>query len=279
MMDIFLKITTNILFILVGASGIICAFWFYNQLPIAWFRDYDFNKDKNSDNPTQPDPRMKRTPDGIWFCMVVLFILFLFFIRYGITLLFICNAFSIFFFSYIFVADKKTRIIPDQFIIGLLFVSLLWMVSDLSYLQEAGEAWYYGVFARVLGGIVGSVVLWIIGTLGSKVLKQEAMGMGDVKLMFACGVIVGISGVFWVLGLSFLLAFIPSLANIIKAQRSKKSPSVYSIRNQTTNSKIISPTNKNQIPFAPFIVVATTLYLLFPSEFEFLYYWYSQLSF
>lgn len=256
-MRTFSIVLADILFLLTGLIGSIAAFWLYNRFPPAWFRDYADSLKSDFDLSSLPDPRMKRFPDGVWFCSVLVFVLFLFFIQYALTLAFLCSILTLFFFSFIFVADQKTRIIPDQFISGLLFVSLLWMVNDFSYLQETGDAWYRNILMRILGGIVGSVILFGIGWIGSRIFKQEAMGMGDVKLIFACGVLVGASGILWVLVLSFLLAFFPALFNMIRIRRDKK----------------------KQIPFAPFIVVAATLYLLFPSEFDLFFFWYRQLSF
>jgi len=255
-MDVFIQILANLLVLAAGASGSVGAFWFYNQLPRAWFLDYDDSAKKDADFSSAPDPRMNRFPDGVWFCAILLFVLFLFYIRYGLSLTFFCNVFSIFFFAYVFVADKKTQIIPDQLIIGMLFVSLLWMVNDMSYIQESGEVWYWGILMRILGGMAGGGILWGIAAAGSKLLKQEAMGMGDVKLILACGLFVGISGIFWVLILSFLFAFFPAVIHAISKRQIKK-----------------------RIPFAPFIVIAAALYLLFPSEFALFYHWYSQWTF
>ena len=256
-MGIFSILLSDVLFLLTGMIGSVAAFWLYNRFPPAWFLD-DGDSSKTGhdhDRSLPPDPRMKRFPDGVWFCSVLVFVLFLFFIRYGLSLVFLCGMLSVVFFAFIFVADQKIRIIPDQFIAGLLFVSLLWMVNDFTYLHDSGDAWYRYILMRVLGGIVGGVILFGIGWIGSRIFKEEAMGMGDVKLVFACGVLVGMSGIMWVLALSFLFAFFPALVHLLRIRRVRR----------------------KQIPFAPFIVVAATLYLLFPSEFDLFFFWYRQL--
>ena len=261
-MEIFIRILSNILFLAAGLLGSIGAFLLYNRLPPAWFLDYGENVPKAVNDPARPSPRMKRFPEGIWFCVILLFVFFLFYIQCGLSLLLVCNLFSVFFLSYVCVADVKTRIIPDQFIIGLLFASLLFMVDDLSFIQESGGTWYRGILMRLLGGAAGGLILWLVKTLGSALFKQEAVGMGDVKLLFACGLLAGFSGVFWVIALSFLFAFLPALNRLIHLTQSKQHPA-----------------SAKQLPFAPFIVAATTLYLLFPAEFAFVSHWYGNLTF
>jgi len=294
-MDIFIIILNNSFFLVFGAAASFGAFWFYNQFPSVWFRDYDFisnesTPDKNDQigkpMSIQPDPRMRKFPDGVWFCSLLTFLIFALYLLFGFTLLFICDIFCILLFSYIFVSDKKTQIIPDQFIFGLFFVSLLFMVNDLSYLQESGDAWYLSILMRLLGGIFDGLFLWLIGTIGSRLLKQEAIGMGDVKLIFACGIIVGIGGVFWVLILSFLLAFPPSVLTIVRNRKHYSAPNhmLPPFTSETSNNPITHETSgnkpdreSNRLPFAPFIVISATLYLMFPDAFGMIFYWYSNL--
>jgi len=285
-MDIFIKILSNLLFLVSGAATSFGAFWFYNQFPLVWFRDYDFvdheivpneNDRTGRPIPIHPDPRMRKFPDGVWFCSIFTFLFFAFYLLFGFTLLFICDIFCILLFSYIFVSDKKTQIIPDQFIFGLFFVSLLFMVNDLSYLQESGDSWYLAILTRLLGGIAGGLVLWLIGTIGSRLLKQEAIGMGDVKLIFACGIIVGIGGAFWVLILSFLLAFPPAVLNIVRNRKHYSAPN-HMLPPITSETSVNEPGKEsNRLPFAPFIVISATLYLMFPDAFGMIFYWYGNL--
>jgi hypothetical protein len=48
-----------------------------------------------------------------------------------------------------------------------------------------------GFLGSLLGGLVGGFVVWLTRILGSLVFGREAMGMGDVDLMFGVGAIVG----------------------------------------------------------------------------------------
>ncbi|MHB1484938.1 MAG: prepilin peptidase [Saccharofermentanales bacterium] len=265
-MSAFLKIITSFLFIILEILVSYCVFRFYNLFPRGWFRDYDSEKGPdghyidNDEQQVHPSPRMKDFPDAVWFCSILVFIIFLFFVQYGITYIFICSLLTVLIFSYIFVADLKTRIIPDQFIFSLFFVSFFWIANDLAIVNDTGGKWYWLILMRIAGGLAGGTIFWLISRIGTKLLKQEAMGMGDVKLAAACGVIVSYSGIYWLLILSFLLAFIPAMLNLIKG-----------IHHRGIHFE--------SIPFGPFIVTAATVYLLFPDMFALIYYWYSHLVF
>lgn len=254
-MSAFLKIITSFLFIILEILVSYCIYRFYNLFPRGWFRDYD-----DDETDVHANPRMKSFPDAIWFCSILVFIIFLFFVQYGISYLFICDLLTVLVFSYVFVADLKTRIIPDQFIFSLFFISFFWIASDLTIVDDTGAKWYWLILMRIAGGLVGGSVFWLIARIGTKLLKQEAMGMGDVKLAAACGVIVSYDGIYWLLILSFLLAFIPAMLNLIRNIHNRD------IRHES-------------MPFGPFIISAATAYLLFPDIFALIYYWYSHLVF
>lgn len=48
-----------------------------------------------------------------------------------------------------------------------------------------------GFLAALLGGMVGAFTVWLTRILGSIAFGREAMGMGDVDLMFGVGTIIG----------------------------------------------------------------------------------------
>src|SRR5688500_1474053 len=47
-----------------------------------------------------------------------------------------------------------------------------------------------GLFGAVLGALVGGMVVWVVRILGTLGFGREAMGMGDVHLMFSVGAVV-----------------------------------------------------------------------------------------
>lgn len=143
----------------------------------------------------------------------------------------------------IIVADLKTRIIPDQFILALVPGGLLLWVVEIF----AGDfAWWQGLLLRLLAGLLGGLVLWGCGWLAGKLMKREAMGMGDVKLLAVCSFVVGLNDLPFLFCLSFLLAaFVAIPVLVSRLWRRDASP---------------------EIAFGPYIALSTLLILLFSEQ-------------
>lgn len=100
------------------------------------------------------------------------------------------------------VTDARHYLIPDEYTIGGLILGLLLALrSGLPGLWEA-----------LLGAGVGFGMLWLVAWVGERLLRKEAMGGGDIKMMAMVGAFVGWKGVLLtVFGGSLLgtLIFIP----------------------------------------------------------------------
>ena len=98
--------------------------------------------------------------------------------------------------------DARAYIIPDEFTWGGLAFGLL---SALAVGAPAlGQA--------LLGAAVGFGLLWLVGAVGGWVLKQDAMGGGDIKMMAMVGAFLGWRGVLLTIFLGALLGsliFVP----------------------------------------------------------------------
>ena len=77
--------------------------------------------------------------------------------------------------------DQEHKFIPDRFQIVLLLLGIVLCVfgSDI--------AWH----ERLIGLAVGGGIMLLFYGLGFLLFKREAMGIGDIKLMAVCGLIVG----------------------------------------------------------------------------------------
>jgi len=95
-------------------------------------------------------------------------------------------------------ADMETRILPDQFTIGGFWAGLALativphevgffsMLSGIGPpLGSIGEALFAAGFAS------GSI--WIVGVLYRRIRQREGLGFGDVKMLAAMGVFLGLS--------------------------------------------------------------------------------------
>ncbi len=81
--------------------------------------------------------------------------------------------------------DASHRIIPDSLSLGGLAAALV-----LALLPQG-----QGLLQAFLGLLCGGGVLWVIALVGEKVLKKEAMGGGDIKLMAMAGALLGVKKV------------------------------------------------------------------------------------
>lgn len=91
-----------------------------------------------------------------------------------------------------------------------------WPINQLA---AAGfPAWLVSLAGAIFGGIVGGGSLWLVGELWKRLRGVEAMGLGDVKMMFGVGALLG-----WRLTLLtiFLGAFGGALIGIVLVMRQK----------------------------------------------------------
>ena len=130
-------------------------------------------------------------------------------------------------------ADLEGFIIPDGFIIAAVIVRAVFiLISD----EPVSE-----LIFSVLGGIAIATGLIIIVTLFEKLAKREAMGGGDIKLVFAVGLYLG-----WQKNL--LCLFIACIIGIVFGAVTQKS------RETQEDARIF--------PFGPSIAAAAWLCLL-----------------
>ncbi len=106
--------------------------------------------------------------------------------------------------------DIREYIIPDEFnFVGLAIGLLFALAGGLHTLLPA-----------LIGAVTGFGLLWAIGFGGSLLLKKEAMGGGDIKMMAMVGAFIGWQGVLLTIFLGSLLGTIIFLPlNLIGPKR------------------------------------------------------------
>ncbi len=139
----------------------------------------------------------------------------------------------------IIVSDLKTRIIPDQFVLALLPGGVfLWAVDGF-----AGKpSWGTSILLRLLAGILGGFLLFLCGWVAEKIMRREAMGMGDVKLLAACAFLTGLPELPYLIFLAFITAAVVAIPLLIR--------------------RIWRPNSDPELAFGPYIALATMLVLL-----------------
>lgn len=97
--------------------------------------------------------------------------------------------------------DLKEMILPDEMTLPGIAIGVI-LSFYVPELHGAASRWD-GLWASVLGALVGAGTLWGIGVVGKWIFRKEAMGFGDVKLMAMVGSLIGTAKVLLV---NFILA-------------------------------------------------------------------------
>ena len=102
--------------------------------------------------------------------------------------------------SSVTVNDMKRREIPDltTIVFSLLFIAVIWWFDGPS-----------GLLAGAIGAAVPAVLLLV-----AMLIKKNSVGLGDIKMVAACGLICGFPGVFFVMFRAALAILVYSLWGI-----------------------------------------------------------------
>lgn len=140
--------------------------------------------------------------------------------------------------------DLEHMLVFDRFVIILAALGVAGIFFD------SFTVWW----SHLVGGLGGGLILFLLGWALTKILKKDALGGGDVKLVAACGLLLG-----WEkLVLSMLIASLSASFVLLVLRLVRKDE------------------RGMEYPFAPFIV-AGALVALFAGEF--IINWYLQLIF
>lgn len=113
--------------------------------------------------------------------------------------------------------------------------------TPLTYLQNY-PVWLVSLVGAIFGGLVGGGFLWLVGEVWKRLRGVDAMGLGDVKMMFAVGALLG-----W--RLTFLSIFLGAFSGAVIG--------LFEIYKQKEKNM------QAQIPFGIFLGIGSILALLF----------------
>jgi leader peptidase (prepilin peptidase) / N-methyltransferase len=100
------------------------------------------------------------------------------------------------------VIDTRYKIIPDQLTLPVIVIGI---AASVAFPEIQLEATRLGAFREAfLGALLGGGFLYAAGTIAEWILKKEAMGGGDVKLLAAIGAVLGWQAVLWTIFVSSL---------------------------------------------------------------------------
>ena len=133
----------------------------------------------------------------------------------------------------IFITDFKYMIILDSPLVigGLAILLLKWYYYDLKT-----------VGLSILSGAILFVLMLLIGWLGKKIFKKEALGGGDIKLAFIIGILLDIRLGLVAIIISSLIAMPYALAALLLGKN-------------------------GEVPYGPFLVGSMGLVFMFSEKF------------
>jgi len=172
---------------------------------------------------------------------------FLFYLKFGLG---IKLFFSLILTIFLIIAsgiDFSHRIIPDKLNYSLIFIGLsfsffnpfLHLTPYTLHLTPRSlhiTRFLYALCSMLIAG----AFLYLLGLLGEKIFKKEAMGGGDIKLLAGIATFVGIENIFWII---FIASLSAAIAGVLEILFKKKEFS-------------------HTLPFAPYLSLGTFTVLL-----------------
>ena len=142
-------------------------------------------------------------------------------------------------FIIIFFIDLKHFIIPNSITFPLM------VLGFAKSFDPNLNSIFPNYINSLIGGIFGYGIIWSIIYFYKKIRNKEGMGLGDAKLFAVIGFWFGWISLPFIIFLSSTIALISIVPDLLK--KSKKLTS--------------------QIPFGPYIIIATIVYLIFKDKF------------
>ena len=167
----------------------------------------------------------------------ILFFIIIYFL-YGITLTTLLLMVLSLSFIIIFFIDLKHFIIPNQITFSMMALGFL------KSFDPNLNSLFPNYINSLIGGLLGYGIIWSIIYFYKQFRKKEGMGLGDAKLFAVVGFWFGWLAIPFIIFLSSIIALLSVVPSLLK------------------NSKTMS----SQIPFGPYIIIGTLVYLIFQSN-------------
>ena len=266
--------------IVLGAGFGLLITWLFGKFPESWLQDYGV---KETDPDYRVSKRMRWFPEGLVACIICA-------VCYIVAVIFCGNSYIGTGFKplhllvivllipdlvLVMMSDKLNRIIPDQFSAYIAIVGVLSVVSDLTegsvwFTPEA--KWYMPVLNKVIASVIGGGVVWIIGVVSITFFGKESIGMGDMRLLFATGLITGCYGIIVLIYVAIFTALIWAIPLLIRKRRRiarentmiKASPDPRKARLelQREKAKIHFAEDPDYMAFGPFLALGCGVFCI-----------------
>ena len=169
----------------------------------------------------------------------ILFFTIIYFL-YGITLTTLLLMVLSLSFIIIFFIDLKHFIIPNEITFSMMALGFI------KSFDPNLNSIFPNYINSLIGGLLGYGIIWSIIYFYKQVRKKEGMGLGDAKLFGVIGFWFGWLAIPFIIFLSSVIALLSVVPSLLK------------------NSRTMS----SQIPFGPYIIIGTLIYLFFENSFK-----------
>lgn len=253
--------------------------WLFGKFPEKWLQDYGVQE-------TDPDyrvsKRMRWMPEGLIACIICA-------VCYIVAVIFCANSYIVTFkplhllvivflipdLVLVMMSDKLNRIIPDQFSVYIALVGVISIISDLtegSVWFTAEAKWYMPILNKIIASVIGGGVVWLIGIVSITFFGKESIGMGDMRLLFATGLITGCYGIIVLIYVAIFTALIWAVPLLIRKRRRiarenaaiKASPDPRKARLelQREKAKIHFAEDPDYMAFGPFLALGCGVFCI-----------------
>lgn len=279
--------------LILAVTGALISFpiqYMFSRMPEAWLQDYNYDPKAKDYRPAK---RMDFFPHT--FCVLAFLAVVFFLTSYtNPTYLSGPKVFHLVFallpalpLTMVILSDMLNRIIPDQLTAVAGLICVFGFMADLmegSLWIPQGSPWYLFVLNRVLGGLIGAVLLWGIGFLGSMFSGRESLGFGDVKLLGACGLLSGAYGLTFVIFIAFVAGGIFAVPLLVRKRIrihkeelliiQSENPEETRLKLEAKREAMAYADDPDYIAFGPFLAIGTITFLVLETQF---YQFFSQL--
>ncbi|MBR2821542.1 MAG: prepilin peptidase [Clostridiales bacterium] len=271
---------TALYYVLAVVAGVLAGAiitYLFGKFPDKWLQDYGVTPE---DPDYRPSKRMRPFPEGLIaavFCAV----------SYCATVFFCKEAYIDTFkpmhlavillviptLALVMMADKLNRIIPDQFTIFIGVCGILSVLADVfegSVWFSPDVKWWIPILNKVIASLVGAGFIWLIASLSLTFLGREGMGLGDVWLLLATGLVTGCYGLIVLIYVAIFAALffaVPMLVRKIKRLNAEKKriknakdPRAEKLLIQREKAKIHFAEDPDYLAFGPFLALGCAVF-------------------
>jgi len=210
--DNILRITSFAVAVVLGWLAGNGAVYIFNRLPAKWLTDYgETPKAELLDTKVM---RLNGYPWKLLFSMLLIasgiwLVEKYWRLGYGpwsVLALVIASLITLWILLLIGFADGKYGIIPDQLVVVLALTAVAYAPYKENF------------FDPLYGALLGGGLFLLIGAMAKMIYKKDVLGMGDVKLLTAIGLIMGIQGTMAVLILTSFASLIGFGYSVLKGK-------------------------------------------------------------